>query len=502
MKRSIPVLVIVAAVLAIAAGALSQPAGAQPPEKPARGAGPQVHERANPTDGAGWQRLKRAAREHGTVRVLVALDVETRPEGELSDVELRAQRAAIKAARARVVQTLAGKGVKHVETLDELPFVLVEGTADALDALERHPDVVAAAESGESRLADAPPASTTSNDWVSPWWHFAQMNLDDSRANGYTGAGQTVAILDTGVDSGHPYLAQRVVSEACFSSHTETSLTGYCANGKWTQTGAGTGTTCTYSTECVHGTHVAGIAAGRWGAAPSARIIAVNVFHPTYDCEWYETAPCARAEDWDILAALRHVYSLRGSYRISSVNLSIGGGKFTGFCDSETSYYSAIAAVVDNLRSYGIATVISSGNDGYADGISFPACISDTVSVGNTTQEFFSSTDAVHDTSNSSPYLWLLAPGTEICSSLPRIFGSTANSCDSSTAAGTLSGTSMAAPQVTGAIAALKQLRPSASVTSVVNALWYSGTFVTDDRNGLRRPRIDVWAALGYLYAH
>jgi subtilisin family serine protease len=434
---------------------MSQPAAAEPPVRPADRPGP--HAKLQRGDDATWRALKQAAAERGTVRVLVALDVETRPEGALSDAELRAQRGAIKAARVRVVLALAGKGIRRIEALDEIPFVLVEGSTAALDALERHPDVVAAAEGGESPLADSPPAATSSNTWLDPWWHFWQTNSDDSRASGYTGAGQTVAILDTGIDSRHPYVSGRVVSEACFSSYSETSTAGYCA-GSWTRSGPGTGAPCTYSTQCAHGTHVAGIAAGTYGVAPSARIVAVNVFHPTSTCTSREVAPCARAADWDILAGLRHVYSLRGTYRLASVNLSLGGGRFWGFCDSLNTYASAIAAVVDNLRSYGIATVIASGNDGYADGIGFPACVSDAVPVGNTTRS--GSSDAVYVDSNSSPYVWLLAPGTEICSSYPSIFPPRVNGCDSAVTAGTMTGTSMAAPQVAGAFAALMQLLP------------------------------------------
>ena len=36
-------------------------------------------------------------------------------------------------------------------------------------------------------------------------------------SQGFSGSGQTIAILDTGVDRDHPFLRGKVVSEACYS---------------------------------------------------------------------------------------------------------------------------------------------------------------------------------------------------------------------------------------------------------------------------------------------
>ena len=46
------------------------------------------------------------------------------------------------------------------------------------------------------------------------------IKADQAAALGFTGAGQTVAILDTGVAKGHPMLKGKVVSEACYSSNS------------------------------------------------------------------------------------------------------------------------------------------------------------------------------------------------------------------------------------------------------------------------------------------
>ena len=91
------------------------------------------------------------------------------------------------------------------------------------------------------------------------------------------------------------------------------------------------------------------------------------------------------------------------------MNLSLGGGKYSANCDSEPE-----KPAIDNLRSAGIATVVASGNDGYRDSISAPACISSAVSVGSTTDS-----DTVSSFANLASILSLLAPGSSINSSVP-----------------------------------------------------------------------------------
>ncbi len=145
-------------------------------------------------------------------------------------------------------------------------------------------------------------------------------------------------------------------------------------------------------------------------------------------------------------------------YNIAAVNMSLGGGKYTSSCDTDSR-----KAAIDNLRSAGIATVISSGNDYYTNGIGAPACISTAVSVGATTKS-----DVEASYSNYHPtMLSLFAPGSSIYSSVPGGGWETWN------------GTSMAAPHVTGAWAILKQKSPSASVTDILNNLQTTGAAVT-----------------------
>jgi hypothetical protein len=93
--------------------------------------------------------------------------------------------------------------------------------------------------------------------------------------------------------------------------------------------------------------------------------------------------------------------------------------------------------------------------------------------------------DAVSPFSNSSEALDLLAPGQPIESSVPG------------GGFGILSGTSMAAPHVAGAWAVLKQQNPQASVSAILDAIASAGVPISDPRNGITRPRLQLDAALG-----
>ena len=156
--------------------------------------------------------------------------------------------------------------------------------------------------------------------------------------------------------------------------------------------------------------------------------------------------------------------------------MSIGGGpKQTSPCDSDPR-----KAIIDNLRSAGIATVIASGNTGWTDGVKTPGCISTAVTVGATEDD-----DDVAVFSNVASFLDLLAPGVSIYSSVPG--GGEAEE----------HGTSMAAPHVTGAWAVVKHKAPSASVDDVLAAFRNTGTSVNDGRFGgsvtdMRRINLDL----------
>ena len=101
------------------------------------------------------------------------------------------------------------------------------------------------------------------------------VEADQAASMGYDGSGQTVVVLDTGADASHPNLAGKIVAEACFAAGND------CPNQKGFDDRSGSGSYCTYSGDCFHGTHVAGIAVGAGGSypeSPGASLIPIQVF--------------------------------------------------------------------------------------------------------------------------------------------------------------------------------------------------------------------------------
>ncbi|HEU5320354.1 MAG TPA: S8 family serine peptidase, partial [Methylomirabilota bacterium] len=288
------------------------------------------------------------------------------------------------------------------------------------------------------------------------------------------GTGFAIAVLDTGIQSAHPFLAGKVVAGACFTDDA-------CPGGASTQ--PGDGEPCGFDAlECAHGTHVAGVAAGRGatfsGVARGASLISVRIASRSDDFLVCGGAPpCAVFFDSDQIAALEHVFDLRTTFDIAAVNMSLGGEGFPRPCDTDP-----LKPAVDQLRSVGIATIAASGNEGLNAELGTPACISTVVSVGAV-----SKAGAVASFSNSAGFLSLLAPGVSITTS--HTGGGFAIA----------TGTSMAAPHVAGAWAIMKQADPAASVDTVLAALRASGVPVRDPRNDVTTPAIRIFRALGQV---
>ena len=430
--------------------------------------------------------LRATARKAGTVKVIVGLRVPFAPAGTLSTGEARLQATEIASASSALRSRFAAaikRSPKSFRAYGSIPFVALEVTPGELDKLAADPNVITITENIILK------ANLTQS--------AALIRAPEAWSTGFTGEGQTIAIIDSGIDKTHPFLGGRVVSEACYTL-------GSCPGGVSVSTASGSGMPCKspagqYVDGCEHGTHVAGIAAGYLsasfsGIAPRAQLIAIQVFTVEYDSNYQRYTAGVYLSDLN--AGLERVYELRNSYAIAAVNMSLG---WTGLHASSTcdSFYPSTTAVIDQLKSEGISTVIASGNEGDTNGISFPACISNAVSVGAVSDSKWgacsisgnppspTAADKVACYSNTSSQLSLLAPGSPITSSVPGGLYATEH------------GTSMAAPHVAGAIALLRQKSNGMSADDILEKLKDTGVPVTDDRNTrITTPRIDVAAAL------
>lgn len=315
--------------------------------------------------------------------------------------------------------------------------------------------------------------------------HLAQsvplVNGDDLRALGYTGEGVTFAIIDSGVDTDHPDLADDLVAQACFCS------TGgaCCPNGTSVQFGPGAA-----EDEIGHGSHVAGIVTSRgqqasFGVAPDAALVVVKVMGDS------GTFCCAS----DVVAGLDWILDTRPEVQV--INMSLGSfALYAGTCDNATAETQAYSAVINALRDRGTITFVSSGNDASPNAMGAPACVGASMSVGSVydadiggvgfgaCSDPATAADMVSCFSNSNATTDLFAPGAAIRSDY--LFGGTA----------TFYGTSMAAPHAAGCAAALIEAVPTLTPATIEANLEATGQPVVDPKNGLIFPRIDCLAAL------
>jgi subtilisin family serine protease len=408
----------------------------------------------------------------GHARVIVKLRTAQplRRESALSDSAVKRQRAEIARVQRDAGDRVRGTGSRMLRQFKSLPFIAMDVDKAGLARLTSQGSPVESVY--PDRVLHPLLAEST-----------YQIEADIAHEAGITGAGTTIVVIDTGAEKAHPFLAGKVVHEACFAAN-ESGRRGACPNGKASQIGNGAGEPCTFdSLSCYHGTHVSGIAVGSnstmTGVAPGATLIPIQVFHQAGTCSFL--TPCADASVSDVVAALEHVYDIRNDYPIVSVNMSLGGGLYSDVCDAE---YPLMTDAIANLKSVGIATVAAAGNDGNPSGITTPGCISAAVSVGAVDE-----LDNVAYFSNGSTQVDLLAPGTAITSS---VSGGGYSAAD---------GTSMATPHVAGAWAIMRQAYGPQDVDTELDFLKTTGPLVTDERGAdlVTLPRVRLGPAAGVV---
>ena len=466
-------------------------------------------------DTAGIDQLRHKAWKEGKVQVIVHFVVPQIRElaaasaqfwGADQSVEITRDRTvadtnltqAIEYYSWKILAELQGTEYDEIERFQYVPFIVLRVSPGAFAVLEASSDVLGIEEDYPAKLIDPVEGAGEEGKGENPTAgdNIVRPMLEDTAelvgaktvwSWGFTGAGWYVAILDTGIRRSHQFFSGKNIIEACRAKGRDgVGPSGDCPNGLAIQNGTGSAVHYASTYEgWDHGTHVAGIATGDYGSlsgiAKDANIIAIKIFSkfPAGDCGG---SPCVLSWSSDTIAGLEYVYSLRGRYNISSANLSLGGGSYNSACNS-----SSYKAAIDLLRSVGIATVIATGNNGYCNFVSSPACVSTSVAVGSSTKsDLESSFNNWHKTMQR-----LFAPGSSIYSAT----GTSDSSYES------WSGTSMATPHVSGAWALLKQAIPRASVSDILNALRKKGVGIKSVCDGWLTPipRIQIDKALASL---
>ena len=282
-------------------------------------------------------------------------------------------------------------------TIDEISFTVVQieavSVSNAVASLSACPSVRYVEPNYLMQITDTIPSDSNWNLQYGLVNIRAPQGWDLSKGS----SNVTIAIVDTGVDLGHPDLSSKIVGGHDFVNNDAIAQDD---NG--------------------HGTHVAGIAAaasnngtGVAGVSWGARIMPVKVLNAagsgTYD---------------DVAAGI--IWAANHGAQV--INLSVGGIPPS----------LALQNAVDYAANKGVILVAASGNDG-TNLLRYPAAYSSTIAVGATDP---SNNHAGF--SNFGPEMDLVAPGISIYSTY---LGG---------AYGYLSGTSMATPFVSGLAAILR----------------------------------------------
>ena len=290
---------------------------------------------------------------------------------------------------------------------------------------------------------------------------FNLVGMDYARSLGYEGQGQTIVVLDDGVQLDHPNLSSALVDGYCAS----VEVCGSDLGKSGIQYGKALADTD------FHGSMVSGVAAGRatsvalGGVAPKANLISINIKNGNNDA---------------IVRAINWVLTIKDKYKIASVNLSAGSlmprprgasnpCEFFGSGDQE------ISDGITALYNAGIPFIIAAGNSSQFNQVDFPACISKAITVGSVVSfvapdnlRFGNQVGDIANYSNIGPEIDVLAPSEGVAAATNNgnyMIGS---------------GTSSAAPFIAGVIALLKQAKPTATVEEIGLALATTVSYKSD----------------------
>ncbi|MET9231229.1 S8 family serine peptidase [Lentzea sp. NPDC003310] len=370
-------------------------------------------------------------------------------------------------------QAVEAAGLQKITSFRKIGVVAARGDSAQISS--------ARAKSGVTRVEVQQPIK-----FLGSTSHTATRGLDARNSLGLTGAGVSVAVIDSGVDPTHPSFGGRIVrnlKSLCLDGSTQTNCIVPVPNFLDTDTTSLGG----------HGTHVTGIAIGGdvqttggpviRGAAPGAKGVVIStgaailILGADAALNWVlenHAAPCGAGVPASTCPPIKVI---NNSYGPS------GGGSF----DPE----SVTVKLQRQLVAEGVVVVWANGNDG-GDGsanLSNPPGVDPTpgvISVASyNDQETGTRDGALSDFSSrglaTDQATWpdISAPGENIASSCRLYLPICATGLKPQNGPGlldlgtfnTISGTSMAAPHIAGIVAQLFQAKPSATPADIERAL-------------------------------
>ena len=272
---------------------------------------------------------------------------------------------------------------------------------------------------------------------------------------GYTGAGVTMAIIDTGIDANHSGLDD--LDDDNITNDTKVIAFYDAVNNP----GATNGSEISPYDDNGHGTHCAGITAGTGapnfqhvGVAPHANLVGVKVLSGGGSGSYAQ-----------VMAGMEWTVEKRHEFNIRAASMSLGGPAVSEWTTSEQE---SVNRMANEMMTAGVAIFIAEGNSAFSAQIGTPGSAEDAITVGALDKD---TSIAVY--SSQGP--------TEEGRIKPNLafVGSSVNAPDANTGDGyvALSGTSMATPGAAGVGVLMFQANPDLSPFDVRNIMQETSTY-------------------------
>lgn len=397
-------------------------------------------------------RLKVASPEDEVTVIVTLVDQQNLRQFRSGDKKLR--RSKINRAlrdKADQTQKPLRQFLNKKKARNIVPFWIFNGIsvtlqADQIDELARRPEVQSLQ---LDRILSLPPPSPTLPG--SPEWNLNAINAPALWAKGYTGAGVVVANMDTGVDNQHPDLAPRWRggTNSWFDPHGEHAAP-YDNHGHGTQT---------------MGVMIGGDAGGASiGVAPDASWIAVKLFD---DAGFTTTTIIHQGFQW--------LLDPDGNSDTNDLPDVVNGS--WGFDQLVNQCYSEFQFDIQALKDAEVAVVFSAGNSGSSSSTSMsPANYTQSFAVGSIDETLLIADHSSRGPSACDNTLFpnIVSPGMSVWTTDLTSGGIIPDSYIS------VSGTSIAAPHVAGAMALLLSVDPQLTVAELEASLIQSATDLGD----------------------
>ncbi len=262
------------------------------------------------------------------------------------------------------------------------------------------------------------------------------------------GSGVKIAVLDSGIDLNHPDLASKVVLQKVFAANS------------------------VLADKLGHGTHVAGIISantnntqGVAGTCPDCQLMIGKVISDGNVGQWSEVASGV-------------TWAADNGAKV--INMSLGGYEFSNTLKDAVNYALQKSVII----------VTAAGNDNTTNKF-YPGGYDGVITVAATDNK-----DQKASFSNYGDWVEVAAPGKDIFSTLPT----ESHSYQGNGVAlnyDYLSGTSMAAPMVSGVVALIWSTQPNASSHEIINKLYDTADKINGTGSSWTKGRVNAEAAVG-----